>query len=393
MIVESLRFTVVNVPYRHREVSAQVMRDGVTAIVVEASTDDGFLGVGEATVGADVGSVHAALVAMKPFVLGADPWRHEAIREDLWWYGLWQFRPMTASFAWAGIDMALWDLCAKQAGMPLHSLLGGAIRDEASYFWYLGRADEEELVAQCQGGLALGFDVFYLKVGLGFARDLAMVRTAREALGPAPRLRVDANASWTVADALQRLRGLEKYDIDFVEQPVAESPIEAMAEVRRASSVALAANEGLWTQADAYARMKARVADVYCLSPYWVGSLSRFCRISHVADMEGVRVCKHTHGELGIAASACHHAILTLPAVVDGHQQTAHLMAHDIVEEPIPIADRPTWGTPTGTGIGVELDRDALREAAERFEREGQYLPYQQGFLDRRGAPGQTWAE
>ena len=83
------------------------------------------------------------------------------------------------------------------------------------------------------------------------------------------------------------------------------------------------ANEGLWSEADAYARIVARQADVYCFSPYWVGSLGAFHRLAHVAHLEGLQVCKHTHGELGIAATACHHLVLTLPNGVEGHQQTA----------------------------------------------------------------------
>jgi L-alanine-DL-glutamate epimerase-like enolase superfamily enzyme len=381
MKVGRLEFTIVSIPYRHREMSAQVMRDGVTSVVIQAHADNGLVGVGESTSGSDVRSIQQALEAMTPFVIDRNPWEREAMRQELWWHGLWQFRPMTASFAWAGIDMALADICGRESGLPLYRLLGGARRNQASYFWYLGRADEDDLVAQCKDGLSKGFDVFYLKVGLAFEDDLKMVRVARDALGLKPRLRIDANAAWTISDARRRLRALEEFDIDFAEQPVSESPIEAMRELRSQSSIPLAANEGLWTEADAYARMKARVADIYCFSPYWVGSLSRFCTLANVAHLEGASVCKHTHGELGVAATAVHHAVLTIPRVVEGHQQTAHLLDHDVVSQSVPIASSPQWGLPTEPGIGVELAQDRLAEAAERYQREGQYLPYQPELL------------
>jgi L-alanine-DL-glutamate epimerase-like enolase superfamily enzyme len=137
------------------------------------------------------------------------------------------------------------------------------------------------------------------------------------------------------------------------------------------------ANEGLWSEADAYALIRARAADVYCFSSYWVGSIGGFHRLSWLAHYEGLQVCKHTHGELGLAAAAGHHVVLTLPNGVDGHQQTAYLMEHDILAEPIPIASGPRWGAIEGPGLGVDVDDDAVAEAAERYRIEGQYHPWQ----------------
>ena len=91
--------------------------------------------------------------------------------------------------------------------------------------------------------------------------------------GPAPRLRLDANGSWTMPQALRNLRALGEHDIDFVEQPVRDHPIGQLAELRARSGAIVCANEGLWSEADAYARIRAREADVYCFSPYWVGSI------------------------------------------------------------------------------------------------------------------------
>jgi L-alanine-DL-glutamate epimerase-like enolase superfamily enzyme len=151
--------------------------------------------------------------------------------------------------------------------------------------------------------------------------------------------------------------------------------------------MAVCANEGLWSEADAYARIRARQADVYCFSPYWVGSIGAFHRLAHVAHLEGLQVCKHTHGELGLAAAASQHVLLTLPNIVEGHQQTAHVMASDILTVPLPIATAPRWGVPEGVGLGVDVDLDAVRDAARRYELEGQFLPYQRDQLGREGRP------
>jgi L-alanine-DL-glutamate epimerase-like enolase superfamily enzyme len=346
-------------------------------VLVKVTTDEGLVGWGEACSGADIGSVEAAVRSMAPLVLGRDPWNREAMRRDVFTHGLWQFRSGTGNFAWAGIDMALWDICGRACGQPVWRLLGGLQQREATYFYYLARGSRESLGAQVAEGLEAGFEVFYLKVGLDDAEDLDMVSAARELLGQGPRLRIDANGSWTIPQALRNLRAMCGYGIDFVEQPVRDHPVGQLAEVRGRIDTAVCANEGLWSEPDAYARIRAREADVYCFSPYWVGSIASFHRLSWLAHLEGLQICKHTHGELGLAAAASHHVVLTVPNGVEGHQQTAHLMEHDVLTEPIPIASGPSWGTIEGAGLGVEVDEELVAEAAGRYGIEGQYLPWQ----------------
>ncbi len=377
MKIATVETIPVSVPYRHREISSQVARDGVSDVLVKLTADDGLVGWGEACCGADTASVEAALRAMTPFVVGRDPWNREAMRRDVFTHGLWQFQSGTGNFAWAGIDMALWDVCGRACGEPIWRLLGGLQHQEATYFYYLARDTEESLRAQVDDGLETGFEVFYLKVGLDDAEDIAMVATVRDALGPGPLLRIDANGSWTIPQAVRNLRAMDEYDIDFVEQPVRDHPIGQLAELRARIRTPVCANEGLWSEADAYARIRARDADVYCFSSYWVGSLGGFHRLSWLAEYEGLQVCKHTHGELGLAAAAGQHVILTLRNGVAGHQQTAYLMEHDILTESIPISSGPRWGTIDGPGLGVDVDDDALAEAATRYRIEGQYRPWQ----------------
>src|SRR5205807_195303 len=97
-----------------------------------------------------------------------------------------------------------------------------------------------------------------------------------------------------VATAIRMLDAMAPHRIDFVEQPVAPDPISNMREVRARCRTAVCANEGLWSSEDAYRHIANRSADVYCFSPYWVGSLLDFQRLSFVAALEGMQVCKHT---------------------------------------------------------------------------------------------------
>jgi glucarate dehydratase len=376
MRISHFDIRVANIAYQHRELSSQVARDGVTAGVIRLETDDGLVGWGEICAGADVASEVDAARAMMPFVLGGDPWRAEAMRRDAWHRGLWQFREGTANIAWAGIDMALADLCAQSAGVPLHALLGGALHDSLNYFWYLSGDGAAELVAQAKDGRTRGYDTFYMKVGRDLHRDVERVYAVRDAIGDA-RLRIDANGAWSLSEARRSLALMEGADIDFVEQPVRQVPRDLLSDLRASVNVAVAANEGLWSEEQARERIEARVADVYCFSPYWVGSLRNYQRLGFLVHDHGAQVCKHTHGELGIAATAAHHVTLTLPSVVQGHQQTTAHMKGDITR-PLPLAEGPVWGLPSEPGLGVVIDEDALDAAVAAFERDGQFWPFQE---------------
>jgi glucarate dehydratase len=162
MRVASLETIPVSVPYTHREVSTRVKRDGVTDVLVKLTTDDGLVGWGESCSGADAASVEAAVKAAAPFVLGRDPWQMEAIARDFFKVGLWDLRAMTSAYAFAGIDMALWDLCGKACGEPLYRLLGGAVRDSVDYFYYLAQGPLDQLRADCKDALRRGYTCFYL---------------------------------------------------------------------------------------------------------------------------------------------------------------------------------------------------------------------------------------
>ena len=383
MKISQLEFIPVSIPYTHREVSSLIQRDGVTDVLVKAVTDDGLVGWGESCSGANVESVTEALKAMRPFVLGRSPWESEAIRAELWHRGIWSFRKPTASFAYAGIDMALWDLCGKACGEPLYNLLGGKVRERVNYFYYLAQGSTSELSKQCRDGLDKGFHVFYLKVGIDIEAEVEMVRAVREAIGDKGKIRLDANGAWKVNEAVRNLTRLDAYRIDFIEQPVSQDPVTNMQEVRSRVAMAVCTNEGLWTVDDAYRHITHRTADVYCFSSYWVGSLLQFQRLCHVAHCEGLQIVKHTHGELGIAAAAAHHVLLTLPNVVDGNQQTAHMMQDDILTEPVPIVSQPDWKVPQGTGCCVVVDEEKVARYHELYRKQGQLLPYDPNFIGR----------
>ena len=223
----------------------------------------------------------------------------------------------------------------------------------------------------------MGYTVFYIKVGLNLEAELSMIAALRETIGPSCKIRIDANGVWSVNQAVRYLNQFDRYQIDFAEQPVWPDPIRNMVEVRNRTPVALAANEGLWRVSDVYEVVRQRAADVLCFSSNWVGTLTQFHRLSYLAHLEGLHVCRHTHGELGLMAAASHQVCLSLPNLVDGNQQTAGMLQDDILTEPLPVANSPDWEAPKGVGLCVFVDEEKVKKYHRLYEKQGQFLPYQ----------------
>ncbi len=378
MKISKLETFIVNVAYTHDEVSSRIVRGGVTAVIVKLTADNGLVGWGESCGNiADAASVEIAVKCAEPFVVGRDPWQRQAIARDFYKRGTWDLRTPSANFAFAGIDHALWDICGKQCGQPLYRLLGGALRDEVDYFCYLSRGAPEDIHRQGSEGARRGYTCFYLKVGLDTHAEEEMLAALRSAIGPEAKIRIDVNVAWTINQSIRILRDWdEKFGIDFCEAPVAHDLPESMREVRQQVPCAISANEGLVREADVLRLIHSRCADVLCFSPFWVGTIGRFLALSYTAHLEGLQVCKHTHGELGIAAAAGQHAMLCVPNAVDGNQQVAAMMSDDILSAPIPIAEGPKWGLIEAPGLGVEVDEDKIGLYHEAYKRDGQFLPY-----------------
>ena len=388
MRIAQAEFTIVSVPYTHRENSAQVNRDGVTSVVVKLTTDDGLVGWGESCSGSNVESVLEVLNNCRPMLIGRNPWNRDAIWHDCFRNGLWFYRESIFNLAYPGIDIALWDLCGKGAGQPLYNLLGGLRRREVRYFYYLSYGDLDTLRRECREGVERGYTQFYRKVGVDFAHELEAMAMIREEIGPSGFIQLDGNEAWTVTEAVHHLAELDRWKVGFAEQPVPSQPIENMLELKAKTPVALAFNEGLWRVDRVTEVIRRRAADYLVFGPYWVGTIANFHRLSHQAALEGLVVNKHTHGELGIFAAANQHVLLTLPRVNGGNQQTAQMMRDDVLTTTIPIAAGPSWGIPEGPGLGIEVDEEKVAKYHANYLERGQYLPY---LLDKIGQEDPGW--
>jgi L-alanine-DL-glutamate epimerase-like enolase superfamily enzyme len=377
MKIVKLEAIPVRIAYKHVESSSLIARGGVADVLVKLTTADGLVGWGECTRAADVPGIESAVKAMAPLIVGRSAWDKEAIQRDLAIHAVWAFQPMTANFAYAGIDMAMWDVCGKAMGQPLYRLLGGAMRDEVDYYYYTKWGTPAEMKRQGQDGRKRGYTCYYMKTGVDEKREEEMLEALRDGIGPEGRIRIDTNQAWSMPDAIRILkRWHARYVIDFCEAPVRIDPVENHLDLMKQVDVPLCVNEGLWREADAWRIIKSRAGHYLCFSQYWVGSLLRWHMLCHAAHLEGWLVCKHTHGEFGLTAAAGQHVMLAIPNACLGHQQTAQIMEDDILVERIPIIDKPRWGRIDKPGLGVTVDEDKVARYHADYRRHGEFPTY-----------------
>lgn len=375
MRISQVRWRILSVPYRAPDKWSGGENHGLTTVLVFVDTEDGLTGVGEANGDRCAAAVAEAISAMTPLVVGRAPFEIEAIAADVYRRGKWHNARPFANQAFAGIEIALWDLVGKICDQPLVNLLGGAVRQEVDFFFYLQQSSIDQMVAEASQAVQDGYHVIYLKVGADNDRDEDTVRTLREVLGPGPKIRVDANEAWAPGTAVAMIGRLAPYGIDFVEQPVGSRDLDGLARVRAASPVPIAANQAAFTHFDVLEVIKRQAADLIVTGPHQAGGLLQLKKIAAMAESAGLPFNRHAVGELGVGALAGLHVIATLPNLTDGNQTHHQLLADDVLAEPLRFRGG-RLALPPGPGIGVALDQDKVERYARLYDRDGQFYNF-----------------
>ncbi len=264
--------------------------------------------------------------------------------------------PGLSAPAACAIRVAELDLSARQAGVPLWELLtfGAGRADPVPCNATLVAGEPEGVVEQALRWREDGFSTFKLKLGTG--HDLATMRAVREALGPEPRLRADANGAWDLPEARALLAEMEPLGLELVEQPVAT--LDGMAALRETTAVLLAADESVATPADASRAFQLDACDFINLKLAKIGAADP----AHFPEPIPLYLSSALDGPVGIAAAA--HMVQLLrsegsDAGVAHGLATQRLFAETIAARACEL-DGDLLHLPDGPGLGVEIDEAAL---------------------------------
>ena len=374
MKIRSIKTTPLQCAFKQPYHWAQGVNHGAPVILVEVETDVGIVGIGETVASPAIAPVQAILEDAIPHFVGQSV--HDGNRM-IWSYYRYGFNskgtgsaPRYFSQALAGIELALWDAIGKAAGLPLHRLLGGAVRDEVSYFGFVQGDTPRELAAHARELAAAGFKVLYVKVGRGEALDVAIVAEVRKAVGVEVRLRLDANEAWDQLTARRMFGKLAPFDPEFIEQPVpGHTGSEGLSRLRAATGIPIAADQAAYCAADVFELCRNRAADVIVLGLHETCGVVRFRKAAAVAEAAGVNICLHGVFETGITTCASNQVAATLENLDDGNQIMCQLLAEDIVMRPGLLPRNSALAVSDLPGLGFELNCDAVARAAEAFRR------------------------
>ena len=336
--------------------------------LIAVLTDEGLTGWGSVFTSEDL--VRASLAVLRPLYRGENALEPERVSEKLHQNTFWQGRGGAITHAISGIDIALWDVLGKATGQPVGRLLGGRYRERVRPYASLLMHEPQQMPDELLPAKAKGFRAF--KIGWGpFGRkssalDEAIVRTAREAVGPESLLMVDAGASdafwpqnfkWAVRTAEM----LAEYDVAWFEEALPPDALADYVALRRAAPVPIAGGEVLTRRQSFQPWLEAGAFDIVQPDVTKVGGISEERRIAWMARDHGVRFIPHGwNTAVGLAAD------LHLASAFPDTDLVEYLTGSPFIDEiaadrwkldadgMLPIPDQP--------GLGISINLDALAE-------------------------------
>lgn len=354
--ITAIRTRVVSARYRRPfKISSGISTD-LISLVVEIETADGAVGVGEtspmtAYTGETLAGVTAAIEEhLAPALIGRDPLdragAHMVMDAVL----------RGQHVAKAGLDIALYDLAGRLSGWPVHTLLGGSIRDRVQTAWVVGLGTLDEMAAEAAEYADRGFRHLKVKGGKDPAQDLELVRAVRSVLPADAELCLDANEGYDATTALPMLTKMTEAGLSLLEQPLPRWDLAGLVRLRERLDVRVMVDESMHSLQDALEIVRRGAADVLNIKILKVGGLHRALQIANVAEAAGLAVKIGSMPELGIATLAAVH----LAAAVPGATVPADLVGPMLVEEeplaPSVFGAVNGWvDVPTRPGLGHDV--------------------------------------
>ncbi|MBM4072877.1 MAG: N-acylamino acid racemase [Planctomycetes bacterium] len=335
-------------PYqsRYRATSAK------EAVLIRLETDTGLVGWGETPVDWIAQSFTGnPEEMMRKEAVGRDPFDLEA------WYA----ETKLGSYLASGVEMAMWDLMGKATGQPLYKLLGGAVRKKVELAACMGIRPYDEAKAIAKQYLEQGFTTLKTKAGRKAEEDLEMVRGIRDGVGDRLKLRIDPNQGYSPEVAFPLARDLEKYNLEYFEQPMPQSLIGEAARLRRHTTTPIGLNESITTPEIVLQILQLHAADIILPDTYQCAGILGVKKVSALAEAAGVPCVFHCAHDLGLKTAAMLHVVASSPGYTLANDCTYYGLEDDIIS-PLHRIDKGFMNVPEGPGLGVAVDEAKINK-------------------------------
>ncbi|GAA5162792.1 MULTISPECIES: galactonate dehydratase [Amycolatopsis] len=345
------------------------------------ATDDGLVGWGEPVVEGRAETVRAAVDELADLLLGRDPRRVEDLWQLMTKAAFYRGGPVLSS-AVAGLDQALWDILGRSLGVPVHQLLGGAVRDEVRVYGWIGGDEPAEVAEAAAAQVAAGLTAVKMNAAgrvnrmpgrAEVAEMVSRVAAVREVLGDSRDVAVDFHGRFGVAAARRVIPELAPLHPLFVEEPVLPEYSHRLGDVVSATTVPVACGERLYSRAEFLPVLQAGIA-VAQPDLSHAGGISEVRRIASLAETFDALLAPHCPlGPLSLAASlqvafSTPNFLIQEQSIGIHYNVGAEVLDYVLDREPLAFPDGVIrrWESP---GLGVEIDEDAVREADRKGHR------------------------
>ena len=353
-----------------------------TSHLVEIETDEGITGWGECFGAGNIAFANKGIVekVIQPMVLGM-----QALDRDVIWHKVYNLMrdhgqkgmPLQAL---SGVDIALWDIAGKVAGLPIYKMIGGAHREKIEVYGYgmmLRPENVDSLVSRFMDEATEikenGFKAVKMKVGLGPKDDLRLIESVRRGVGDNYRFMVDANHGYTTHDAFYVGRAMEEFDPYWFEEPVAPEDLDGYRELRASLKVNISGGEAEFNRWGWRNLLESRGLDIAQPEVCALGGISEYLRVLALCHAHFTPVVNHVWGS-AIAVATNLHLLAAMPPLPGGlfpwepmleYDTTHNRFIDDLLTEPLEIknqvkANNGTVSLPNGPGLGVTPKRDFL---------------------------------
>ncbi|HEV7348673.1 dipeptide epimerase [Telluribacter sp.] len=365
MTITRVEIYKLNIPLKAPVTIAIGTIEEARNILVKIHTDKGTYGVGEGSpfwmiVGETQETCFAAAQDFARLLIGQNASDIEGCLATL-------DRYLTQNYTCkSAFDMALYDLAAKQAGMPLYQYLGGEKRtittDETIYI-----NTPEAMAADAVQIKERGAEAIKVKLGTHASDDISRIRAIRDAIGQELPIRVDANQGWDYVSAVKVLKALAELNVEYCEQPVKHWNYDDMARVRQHSPIPICADESLFTHTDAFRLAQMGAVDYFNIKLSKSGGINNALKINAIAEAAGIPCMIGCMSESRLAITANAHLA----------SARTNIRFYDL-DSPFEHAEDPVVGgaiyhnhyrleLPDAPGHGADLDEEYLSRM-ERVE-------------------------
>lgn len=260
----------------------------------------------------------------------------------------------------SAFDMALYDICSQNAGIPLYSFLGGKNNKTLVTDYTVSLDAPEKMALEAVKIKERGFQKIKVKLGESAEKDIERIQLIREAVGKSIPLRIDANQGWNSEEAIQILKSLNKFDIEYCEEPIPRWNFIDLSRIRKNSPIPIMADESCCDHHDVERLINLKACDYFNIKLGKSSGIFKALQMLRLAEKEKIKlqVGGFLESRLGFTASA--HLALAGKNEIQCDFDTPLMFSEDPVEGGIIYNEKGVIAVPEVPGLGAKIDKKYL---------------------------------